>query len=196
MGIIKDRKAIPTLAPPLKAHCSSRCFRVADHSRPVAMADCCYCPGPCWPHKIVQQSTSPPRPLVDSRVFTVLHCTAIYYTVLLCTTPYHTKLLFISSDLVTELLTALHQSTANWIGQAVVMSWGQWGQCTLIKHDSFYWHIRTFFIFKQNSEWVSNLWRTSLELDPFTVTKYWSILMHFCFFLDISLCICKNNYVF
>ena len=53
---------------PLRAHCSSRCFRVADHSRPVAMADYCYCPGPCWAHKIVQQSTSLLRPLVDSRV--------------------------------------------------------------------------------------------------------------------------------
>ena len=34
---------------------------LADHSRPVAMADCCYCHGPCWPHKIVQQSTGPLR---------------------------------------------------------------------------------------------------------------------------------------
>ena len=41
---------------------------MADHFQPVAMADCCYCPGPCWPHKIVQQSTGPLRPLVDSRV--------------------------------------------------------------------------------------------------------------------------------
>ena len=40
-------------------------------SLPVAMADCCYCPGPYWPHKIVQQSTSPLRPLVDSRVLAV-----------------------------------------------------------------------------------------------------------------------------
>ena len=38
----------------------------------LAMADCCYCHGLCWPHKIVQQSTSPLRPLVDSRVWGAL----------------------------------------------------------------------------------------------------------------------------
>jgi hypothetical protein len=59
-GVMKDRGMI-------LIHCSSGCFRVAEHSRPVAMADCCYCPGPCWPHKIVKQSISPLRPLVGSR---------------------------------------------------------------------------------------------------------------------------------
>ena len=38
-------------------------FRAADHSRPVAMADCC--PSPCWPHTIVQQSTGILKPLVE-----------------------------------------------------------------------------------------------------------------------------------
>ena len=49
--------------------CCSLCFRVADYSRPVAMTDCCCCPSPCWPHKIVQQSTGFLRPLVNSRVW-------------------------------------------------------------------------------------------------------------------------------
>ena len=49
--------------------CCSLCFRVADYSRPVAMTDCWCCPGPYWPHKIVQQSTGLLRPLVNSRVW-------------------------------------------------------------------------------------------------------------------------------
>ena len=59
----------PAAAPataPASVHCSpattpffhflwcSWCFREADFSRPVAMADCCCCPSPCWPHKNVQ----------------------------------------------------------------------------------------------------------------------------------------------
>ena len=46
----------------------SWCFREADYSRPVAMADCCCCPSPCWPHKIVQQSTGLLKPLIGCMV--------------------------------------------------------------------------------------------------------------------------------
>ena len=58
---------------PHSAHCSLLCFRVADHSLPVVMADCWYCQyyWYCRPHKIVQQSTSPLRPLVDSRLLSI-----------------------------------------------------------------------------------------------------------------------------
>ena len=48
--------------------CCSLCSRMADYFRPVAMTDCCCCPSPYWPHKIVQQSTGLLRPLVNSRV--------------------------------------------------------------------------------------------------------------------------------
>ena len=43
----------------------SWCFRVADYSRPVAKADCCCCPSPCWPQQIVQQSTGLLKPLIE-----------------------------------------------------------------------------------------------------------------------------------
>ena len=75
-------KSCPDIRSPTQlTDCTSRCFRVTDHSRPVAMADWCYCPGPCWPHKIVQQSTGPIRPLVDSRVCTLLTEVAVHCTV-------------------------------------------------------------------------------------------------------------------
>ena len=48
-------KSSPDIGSPTQL--SSLCLRVADHSLPVAMADCCYCPDPCWPHKIVQYNT-------------------------------------------------------------------------------------------------------------------------------------------
>ena len=37
-------------------YCSWR-WRVAVCSLPVTMADYCWCPSPCWPHKVVLQST-------------------------------------------------------------------------------------------------------------------------------------------
>ena len=45
--------------------CCPLCFRVADYSRPVAMTDCCCCPSPYWPYKIVQQSTGLIKPLIE-----------------------------------------------------------------------------------------------------------------------------------
>ena len=39
--------------------CCSLCFRVADYSRPVAITDCCCCPSPYWPHKIVSPVICP-----------------------------------------------------------------------------------------------------------------------------------------
>ena len=58
----------PTSTPFFYFLCCSLCFTVADYSRPVAMKDCCCCPSPYWPHKIVQQTTGLLRPLVNSRV--------------------------------------------------------------------------------------------------------------------------------
>ena len=48
----------------------SWCFRVADYSWPVAMADCCWCPSPCSHAKIVQQSTGLLKPLIECIVCT------------------------------------------------------------------------------------------------------------------------------
>ena len=45
------------------------CFREADYSRLVAMADCfCCCPSPCWPHQSVWKSTGPLKPLIEFMV--------------------------------------------------------------------------------------------------------------------------------
>ena len=43
-------------------------FRIADCSRPVTMADYCWCPGACWPHTIVHQSTGLFKPLIECMV--------------------------------------------------------------------------------------------------------------------------------
>ena len=45
----------PSQCPFFHFLCCSLCFRVANYSQPVAMTDCCCCPSPYWPHKIVQQ---------------------------------------------------------------------------------------------------------------------------------------------
>ena len=66
MILILYLKTWSDIGSPTQSSLQLRCFRMADHSRPVAMADCC-CSGPCWPHKIVKQSTSPLRPLIGSR---------------------------------------------------------------------------------------------------------------------------------
>ena len=58
----------PTLTPFFHFLCCSWCGRVADYSRPVAMTDCCCCPSPFWPHKIVHQSTGLLKPLIECRV--------------------------------------------------------------------------------------------------------------------------------
>ena len=55
----------PTSTPFFHFLCCSWCFIVADYSRPVAMTDCCCCPSPYWPHKIVQQSTCLLKPLIE-----------------------------------------------------------------------------------------------------------------------------------
>ena len=48
------------------------CFREADYSRLVAMADCfCCCPSPCWPHQSVWQSTGPLKPLIEFMVASI-----------------------------------------------------------------------------------------------------------------------------
>ena len=45
------------------------CFREADYSRLVAMADCfCCCPSPCWPHQSEWKSTGPLKPLIEFMV--------------------------------------------------------------------------------------------------------------------------------
>ena len=58
----------PTPNPFFHFLCCSWCFKVADYSRPVAMTDCCCCPSPYWPHKIVQQSTGLLKPLIECMV--------------------------------------------------------------------------------------------------------------------------------
>ena len=58
----------PTSTPLFHVLCCSLHFRVADYSRPVAMTNCCCCPSPYWPHKIVQQSTGLLKPLIECMV--------------------------------------------------------------------------------------------------------------------------------
>ena len=48
------------------------CFREADYSRLVAMADCfCCCPSPCWPHQSEWKSTGPLKPLIEFMVYSI-----------------------------------------------------------------------------------------------------------------------------
>ena len=58
----------PNFNPSFRFLYCSWCFREADCSRPVTMADCCCFLSPCWSHKILQQSTGLLKPLIKCMV--------------------------------------------------------------------------------------------------------------------------------